>query len=57
MPDDVAAPPLTLADALRRATADLSSAGIEGPGNDARLLISAALGLSAAQTVWPSSVA
>ena len=49
MPDDVAAPPLTLAQALRRATADLARAGIEGPGNDARLLISAALGLSAAQ--------
>jgi release factor glutamine methyltransferase len=49
MPDAVAARPLTLADALRRATADLGSAGIEGPGNDARLLISTALGLSAAQ--------
>ena len=49
MPDDVAAPPLTLAQALRRATAELASVGIEGPGNDARLLISAALGLSAAQ--------
>ena len=51
MPDAVAARPLTLADALRRATADLGSAGIEGPGNDARLLISAALGLSAAQVL------
>ena len=51
MPDDVAAPPLTLAQALRRATADLARAGIEGPGNDARLLISAALGLSAAQVL------
>jgi len=51
MPDDVAAPPLTLAQALRRATAELASVGIEGPGNDARLLISAALGLSAAQVL------
>jgi release factor glutamine methyltransferase len=51
MPDAVAARPLTLADALRRATADLGSAGVEGPGNDARLLISAALGLSAAQVL------
>ncbi|HET6928025.1 MAG TPA: peptide chain release factor N(5)-glutamine methyltransferase [Hyphomicrobiaceae bacterium] len=51
MPDAVAARPLTLADALRRATADLGNAGIEGPGNDARLLISAALGLSAAQVL------
>jgi release factor glutamine methyltransferase len=51
MPDAVAARPLTLAEALRRATADLGTAGIEGPGNDARLLISAALGLSAAQVL------
>ena len=51
MPDDVATPPLTLAQALRRATAELASVGIEGPGNDARLLISAALGLSAAQVL------
>jgi release factor glutamine methyltransferase len=51
MSDAVAARPLTLAEALRRATADLGSAGIEGPGNDARLLISAALGLSAAQVL------
>src|SRR5215510_97901 len=49
MPDDVAAQPLTLKQALRRATADLASAGIEGPGNDARRLASAVLGLTAAQ--------
>jgi release factor glutamine methyltransferase len=54
MPDDVATQPLTLAQALRRATADLRRAGIEGPGNDARRLVSAALGLSAAQVLaWP----
>jgi len=51
MPDAAAAQALTLAEALRRATADLATAGIEGPGNDARLLISAALGLSAAQVL------
>jgi release factor glutamine methyltransferase len=51
MPDDVATQPLTLAAALRRATAELRRAGIEGPGNDARRLMSAALGLSAAQVL------
>jgi release factor glutamine methyltransferase len=51
MSDAVAAGVVTLAEALRRATADLASAGIEGPGNDARRLISAALGLSAAQVL------
>ncbi|MBO0741746.1 MAG: peptide chain release factor N(5)-glutamine methyltransferase [Hyphomicrobiaceae bacterium] len=51
MPDEGAAQPLTLADALRRATAELRRAGVEGPGNDARRLISAALGLSAAQVL------
>jgi release factor glutamine methyltransferase len=51
MPDDAAAQPLTLAEALRRATADLGRAGIEGAGNDARLLLAAALGLSAAQVL------
>ena len=49
MPDDVATQPLTLAQALRRATADLGRAGIEGPGNDARRLASAVVGLTAAQ--------
>jgi len=49
MPNDLAAQPLTLAQALRRATADLATAGIEGPGNDARRLASAVLGLTAAQ--------
>jgi release factor glutamine methyltransferase len=51
MPDAVATPPLLLADALRRATAELRRAGIEGPGNDARRLLSAALHLSAAQVL------
>ena len=40
-----------LGDALRRATADLHRAGIEGAGNDARRLLSAALGWSAAQVL------
>src|SRR5262245_16887507 len=51
MPDDVAVQPLTLADALRRATAQLRRAGVEGAGNDARRLVSAALGISAAQVL------
>jgi release factor glutamine methyltransferase len=51
MPDDVATQPSTLAGALRRATAELRRAGIEGPGNDARRLLSAAVGLSAAQVL------
>ena len=51
MPEDVATPPSTLAGALRRATAELRRAGIEGPGNDARRLLSAAVGLSAAQVL------
>jgi len=51
MPDGVAAPPLTVAEALRRATAELRRAGIEGAGNDARRLLSVALGLSAAQVL------
>jgi release factor glutamine methyltransferase len=49
MPDDVAVEPLTLADALRWATAELRRAGVEGAGNDARRLMSVALGLSTAQ--------
>jgi len=48
MPDDVAAQEVTLGAALRRATADLCRAGIEGAGNDARRLASAVLGWSAA---------
>jgi len=40
-----------LGEALRRATADLYRAGIEGAGNDARRLLSAALGWSAAQVL------
>src|SRR5215831_10997818 len=44
MPDEVAAPPSTVAEALRGATGELRRAG-----NDARRLLSAALGLSAAQ--------
>src|SRR5262252_2088183 len=51
MPDEVAAPPSTVAEALRGATGELRRAGIEGPGNDARRLLSAALGLSAAQVL------
>src|SRR5262245_45041158 len=51
MPEDVTDQPFTLAQALRRATADLRRAGIEGAGNDARRLVSAALGLSAAQVL------
>jgi len=49
MPDAGAAQRTTLGEALRRATADLHRAGIEGAGNDARRLLSAALGWSAAQ--------
>ena len=48
MPDDVAAQEVTLGAALRRATAELGRAGIEGAGNDARRLASAVLGWSAA---------
>jgi release factor glutamine methyltransferase len=39
----------TLAAALRQATADLRRAGIDKPGNEARRVAAAALGLSAAQ--------
>jgi release factor glutamine methyltransferase len=48
---DADAAQLRLGDALRRATADLYRAGIEGAGNDARRLLSAALGWSAAQVL------
>jgi release factor glutamine methyltransferase len=41
--------PSTLAAALRQATADLRCAGIDEPGNEARRVAAAALGLSAAQ--------
>jgi len=51
MPEDVAGAPLTVREALRQATAALTSAGIEAPGNDARRLVSATLGLSAAQVL------
>ena len=51
MPDAGAAQQLTLGEALRRATADLNRAGIEGAGNDARRLLSAAVGCSAAQVL------
>jgi release factor glutamine methyltransferase len=48
MPDNGAAREVTLGVALRQATACLCRAGIEGAGNDARRLASAALGCSAA---------
>ena len=40
---------LTLGAALRQATADLRRAGVESAGEDARRLLGAVLGLSAAQ--------
>src|SRR5436190_18559607 len=40
---------LTLGGALQQATADLRRAGVEGAGDDARRLLAAVLGLSAAQ--------
>jgi release factor glutamine methyltransferase len=46
-----AAAQLTLASALRQATADLRRAGIEGAGDDARRLLAAVLALSAAQVL------
>jgi release factor glutamine methyltransferase len=41
----------TLGAALRQATADLQGAGIDDPGNDARRLLAAVLGLSGAQVL------
>jgi release factor glutamine methyltransferase len=49
MPEDASAQALTVKEVLRQATVDLNRAGIEGAGNDARRLLSAALGLSGAQ--------
>jgi len=43
--------PMAVAGALRRATARLQGVGIEQPGSDARRLLCAALGLSAADLV------
>ena len=41
----------TLGAALRQATIDLQRAGIDDPGNDARRLLAAVLGLSGAQVL------
>lgn len=46
----------TLAAALRQATADLRRAGIDEPGNEARRVAAAALGLSAAQVLGRSEM-
>src|SRR5436853_5104730 len=45
------ASPLTLGAVLRQATAHLRHAGIENPGDDARRLLAAVLGLSSAQVL------
>jgi release factor glutamine methyltransferase len=45
------AAPLTLGEALQQATGELRRTGIDGAGDDARRLLSASLGLSAAQVL------